>query len=116
MRCKRTDRSFGAEAVRLFRRGYNLYSVYDALYCFVQDVYFELDIGDPCPEPLYAAQQRTSSGEWSVRELKAYISSLRRTLKAVPDPSPTHKSVMKHLEVAEKIRELQQGREAAGDV
>jgi hypothetical protein len=52
----------------------------------------------------------------SVAELNAYIRALRLELTARPKTSYAFKSVAKRLDVAEKIRELQRGREAVGDV
>ena len=52
----------------------------------------------------------------SVEELNAYIRKLKQELTWRPKTSPAHKSVTKQLEVAEKLRELQRGREVAGDV
>jgi uncharacterized small protein (DUF1192 family) len=51
----------------------------------------------------------------SVRELNAYIRGLRGELEW-RKTGTVHKSVLKRLEVAEKVRALALGREAAGDV
>jgi hypothetical protein len=51
----------------------------------------------------------------SVAKLKQHIRSIRQRLSIYPS-GPVHKSLTKHLEVAEKVRELQRGKEVAGDV
>jgi hypothetical protein len=51
----------------------------------------------------------------SVASLDQHIRSIRRRLVAFPS-GPVHKSITKHLEVVEKVRELQAAKEAAGDV
>jgi len=52
----------------------------------------------------------------SVAQLNAHIRALRLELTWRPKASYAFKSVSKRLEVAEKVRELQRGREATGDV
>ena len=52
--------------------------------------------------------------QMSVAELNAYIGRLRSRL-SISRSGPVHKALSKHLEVAEKVRGLQQAREAAGD-
>jgi ribosomal protein L29 len=63
----------------------------------------------PPPRPTKA-----ELGEMSVAELDAYIRVLRRELEWAQ--GSRRKAVSKDLEVAEKVRELRRGREAAGDV
>jgi len=50
----------------------------------------------------------------SVAKLNQHIRSVRGRLSFYPS-GPVHKFLSKHLEVAEKVRELQRGKEAAGD-
>ena len=50
----------------------------------------------------------------SVVQLNAYIRRLRDRL-SYTHVGPVHKTLSKHLGVAEKVRELQRGREVAGD-
>ena len=50
----------------------------------------------------------------TVAQINAYIRRLRDRL-SYTHSGPVHKVLSKHLEVAEKVRELQRGREVAGD-
>lgn len=52
----------------------------------------------------------------SVTELNAHIRELRYELTWRPKSSFAYKSVSKRIEVAEKVREIQRGKEEAGDV
>jgi hypothetical protein len=63
----------------------------------------------PPPRPTKA-----ELGEMSVAALDAYIRELRRDL--VWARKFVLKDVEKRIEVAEKVRELRRGREAAGEV
>ena len=51
--------------------------------------------------------------DMTVDELNAYIGRLRSELTGRAGPS--YKSVTKRLEVAEKVRDLRRGHEAAGE-
>lgn len=51
--------------------------------------------------------------DMTVEELNAYIGRLRSELSWRAGPS--HKSVTKQLQVAEKVRDLRRGHEAAGE-
>jgi ribosomal protein L29 len=51
----------------------------------------------------------------TVSQLNSYLRGLRQELTWRPKTSYAYKSVTKQIAVAEKLRELQQGREAAGD-
>ena len=50
----------------------------------------------------------------NLAKLNQHIRAVRERLAIYPS-GPVHKSLSKHLEVAEKIRELQRGKEEAGD-
>jgi hypothetical protein len=50
----------------------------------------------------------------SVAKLNQHISWLNLRL-SIYKSGPVHKSVLKHLQVAEKVREIQRGNEAAGE-
>jgi hypothetical protein len=50
----------------------------------------------------------------SVAVINRYLRSLRYRLSLYKS-GPVHKALTKRLQVAEKVRELQRGREAAGD-
>jgi hypothetical protein len=52
----------------------------------------------------------------TVAQLNSYLRSLRQELTWRPKTSYAYKSVTKQIEVAEKLRDLQRGREVAGDV
>jgi hypothetical protein len=52
----------------------------------------------------------------SVAQLSAHIQALRQELGWRPRASYAYKSVSKRLEVAEKLLELQRGKEETGDV
>ena len=52
----------------------------------------------------------------NAEQLSAHIQALRQELSWRPRASYVYKAVSKRLEVAEKLLELQQGKEAAGDV
>ena len=52
----------------------------------------------------------------TVAELNAYIKRLRTELSWRPKTSYAYKAVSKRIEVAEKVRDVQRGREVAGDV
>jgi hypothetical protein len=51
----------------------------------------------------------------NVMELTMYIQALQQRL-AVYKTGPVHKTLVKHLEVAVKVREIQRGREGESDV
>ena len=53
--------------------------------------------------------------EKSVGELNRYIRRLRAQLEYLSS-GPVHKHLIKQLEVAEKVREIRRGQEAAGEV
>jgi hypothetical protein len=52
----------------------------------------------------------------TVAQLNAHIRALRHELTWRPKTSYAYKSVSKQLEVAKKVREIQRGKELAGDV
>ncbi len=63
-----------------------------------------------CIFPTKHELQRRTGGE-----LNRYIRGLRDELNW-RRTGPVHKSLIKRLEVAEKVRKIRRGREAAGDV
>lgn len=63
----------------------------------------------PPPRPTKA-----ELGDMSVEQINAHIRELQSELEWAQ--GYRHKAVSKDIEVAEKVRELRRGREAAGDV